>query len=255
MEWKIHFGLTQAKKMNEMAKRMQNLGWTSLCLVFIALCGSGCSKASSTTTSAVTYLSIIQGAPFSNAANVYLNDTLITNSAFNPGTFSPKYGTIRPGSYSVKFKKAGTDSLFDQLPSSSYDTLNFYTLLLYNDATTKAAHALKIFDDFSSVANNSYAYYRFFNLAPDWPRVNFYIGGNLAQANRTPADNAVSTSLNSFNAIASGSIVLSVKDATTDSVLVTSPSLTLTSGTPYTVWITGTKAQNNLSINVLPAQF
>lgn len=240
--------------MNEMTKRIQNLGWTSLCLAFFAVAGSGCSKAGSTTTSAVTYLSIIQGAPYTSAANVYLNDTLITNNAFNPGTFSPKYGTIRPGSYSVKFKKAGTDSLFDQLVSSPFDTLNFYTLLLYNDAN-KIAHALKIFDDFSTVANNSYAYYRFFNLAPDWPKVNFYIGGNLAQANRTPADNAVSNSLNNFNAIAAGPVVLSVKDATTDSVLVTSPSLTLASGTPYTVWITGTKVQKNLSISVLQAQY
>jgi len=225
-------------------------------LTVLVFTGSGCSKAgSTTTTSAVTYLSIIQGAPFSSAANVYLNDTLITNSAFNPGTFSPKYGTIRPGNYSVKFKKAGTDSLFDQLVSSPYDTLNFYTLLLYNDATGKAAHALKIFDDFSSIANNNNAYYRFFNLAPDWPKVNFYIGGTLVQSNRTPADNAGNNSLNAFNAVAAGPIVLSVKDATTDSVLVTSPSLNMASGTPYTIWITGTKAQNNLSINVLQAQY
>jgi len=152
--------------MESMTKRIQNCGWTSLCLAFLALAGSGCSKAGSTTTvSAVTYLSIIQGAPISGGANVYLNDTLITPSAFNPGTFSPKYGTIRPGSYTVKFKKSGTDSLFDQLVPSTYDTLNFYTLLLYNNTADKAAHALKIFDDFSSISNNN-AYYRFFNLAP-----------------------------------------------------------------------------------------
>ena len=242
--------------MREMTKRIQNLGWTSLCLAFLAFAGSGCSKSGSTTTvSAVTYLSIIQGAPFSGAANVYLNDTLITPSAFNPGTFSPKYGTIRPGSYTVKFKKSGTDSLFDQLVSSSYDTLNFYTLLLYNNATDKAAHALKIFDDFSGVSNNNNTYYRFFNLAPDWPKVNFYIGSVLVQSNRTPADNTVNNQLNAFNAVAAGPTILSVRDATTDSVLVTSPSLTLASGTPYTIWITGTKAQNNLSINVLQAQY
>jgi len=242
--------------MESMTTRIQNCGWTSLYLAFLVLAGSGCSKAGSTTTvSAVTYLSIIQGAPISGAANVYLNDTLITPSAFNPGTFSPKYGTIRPGSYTVKFKKSGTDSLFDQLVSSTYDTLNFYTLLLYNNTADKAAHALKIFDDFSSISNNNNAYYRFFNLAPDWPKVNLYIGSTLSQSNRTPADNAVNNQLNAFNAIAAGPTVLSVRDATTDSVLVTSPSLTLASGTPYTIWITGTKAQNNLSISVLQAQY
>jgi hypothetical protein len=239
-----------------MTKRIQNLRLTSLCLLFLAFEGSGCSKAGSTTTvSAVTYLSVIQGAPISGAANVYLNDTLITNTAFSPGTFSPKYGTIRPGSYSVKFKKAGTDSLFDQLLASPYDTLNFYTLLLYNNSTDKAAHALKIFDDFSAISNNNKAYYRFFNLAPDLPSVNFYISGTLAQSNRTPADNAVNNQLNTFTAFASGPTVLTVKNASTDSVLVSSPGLTLNSGTPYTIWITGTKAQNNLSINVLQAQY
>jgi hypothetical protein len=223
--------------------------------VFLTFAGSGCSKAGSTTTvSAVTYLTIIQGAPFSSAANVYLNDTLITPNAFNPGTFSPKYGTIRPGSYAVKFKKSGTDSLFDQLASSPYDTLGFYTLLLYNNPTDKSAHALKIFDDFSGVSNNN-TYYRFFNLAPDWPKVNFYIGSVLVQSNRTPADNTINNQLNTFNAVAAGPTVLTIKDANTDSVLVTSPSLTLASGTPYTIWITGTKAQNNLSISVLQAQY
>ena len=238
-----------------MTKRIQRLRWSSLCLLFLVVAGSGCSKAGSTTASAVTYLSIIQGAPYSSPANVFLNDTLITNNAFSPGTFSPKYGTIRPGKYAVQFKKSGTDSLLDQLTASSYDTLNFYTLLLYNNSIDKNAHALKIFDDFSAVSSNSNTYYRFFNLAPDWPRVNFYIGGTLAQSNRTPADNAGNNQLNTFSAFASGPAVLTVRDANTDSVLVTSPSLNLLPGTPYTIWITGTKAQNNLSINLLQAQY
>ena len=242
--------------MENMIKTIRNSGWVSLCLAFLAFAGSGCSKAGSTSTvSAVTYLSIIQGAPFSGAANVYLNDTLITPNAFNPGTFSPKYGTIRPGSYTVKFKKSGSDSLFDQLVSSPFDTLSFYTLLLYNNPTDKAAHALKIMDDFSGVSNNNNAYYRFFNLAPDWPKVNFYIGSTLVQSSRTPADNTVNNQLNAFNSIPAGPTVLTVKDATTDSVMVSSATLSLASGTPYTIWITGTKAQNNLSINVLQAQY
>jgi hypothetical protein len=239
-----------------MTKRIQNLGWTSLCLAILALVGTGCSKAGSTSTvSSVTYLSVIHGAPFSSAANVYLNDTLITPTAIGTGAFSPKYGTIRPGSYGVKFKKSGYDSLFDQLVSSSFDTLNFYTLLLYNDAGGKAAHLLKIFDDFSGVSNNNNAYYRFFHLAPDWGSVNVTIGGSVVQSNRTPADNAVLSQFNAFQPIAAGGTVIKVTDAKTDSVLVVSGTINMGSGNPYTIWITGTRAQNNLSINVLPAQY
>jgi hypothetical protein len=204
--------------------------------------------------SAVTYLSVIHGAPYTGAATVYLNDTLITQSAgINTGSFSPKYGTIRPGTYAAKFKKAGTDSVLDQLTASRYDTLGFYTLLLYNSAD-KAAHVLKITDDYSGVGNLN-AYYRFFNLAPDYPSVNVYFNGNLVQQARGQADNAYNNSLNGFQGIQAGSYVITVKDAATDSVIVTSPAWNLVAGNPFTVWITGLKSNKTLSINILQAQY
>lgn len=236
---------------------MRNLCWSTLCLAILAIAGSGCSKASSTTSSvsAVTYLSVIHGAPYSGAVTIYLNDTLVTPTAINTGVFSPKYGTIRPGVYTTKFKKIASDSVLDQLPASKYDTLNFYTLLLYNDPGGKAAHCLKIMDDYSGVTTGSYAYYRFFDLAPDFAKVNLYFSGGLMQQNRTPADNALNTNLNSFSQTQAGSYTLTVKDATTDSVIAKSNPLNFNAGYPYTIWVTGTKAQNNLSINVLQAQY
>jgi len=236
---------------------MRNLCWSTLFLAVLAVVGSGCSKAGSTTSSvsAVTYLSVIHGAPYSGPVTIYLNDTLVTPTAINTGVFSPKYGTIRPGTYTTKFKKATNDSLLDQLAASKYDTLNFYTLLLYNDPGGKAAHCLKIVDDYSGVANTGYTYYRFFHLAPDFPKVNLYFDGGLMQQNRTPADNALNTNLDAFQQTQAGSYTVTVKDATTDSVVAKSNPLTFASGYPYTIWVTGTKAQNNLSINVLQAQY
>ncbi|HEY4107804.1 DUF4397 domain-containing protein [Puia sp.] len=239
-----------------MRKSLKIPGCSILCLAVLAFAWTGCSKAgSSTTVSAVTYLSLIHAAPYAGASTVYLNDTLITQSTgISTGAFSPKYGTIRPGSYAVKFKKAGVDSLFDQLGASSYDTLNFYTLLLYNDAN-KAAHAMKIFDDYSGVANSGSSYYRFFHLAPDLPAVNVYFNGTKMEFNRTSADNAISSGLNAFQPIQPGSYVVAVKDARTDSLIVQSPGINMMSGNPFTIWVTGTKAQNNLSINVFQAQY
>jgi hypothetical protein len=237
---------------------MRRTGWTALCFTIAAFSLTGCSKTGSTTTvSSVTYLTIIHAAPYSSAATVYLNDTLITQSnGIATGGFSPRYGTIKPGSYTAKFEKAGSDSLFDQLPASTYDTLSFYTLLLYNDLGGKAAHAIKITDNFNGVSNNGNAYYRFFNLSPDCPSVNLYLNGNLVQSNRTPTDNGINNQLNAFIPIQAGKYTLAVKDASTDSVLAQySSGLQMNSGSPFTFWITGTKASNTLSINILAAQF
>ena len=236
---------------------------TTVCLAILAFTWTSCSKAgSTTTTTSVTYLSVIHGAPYTPAATVYLNDTLITQSiGIATGAYSPKYGTIRPGSYTAKFKKAGTDSLLDQLAVSPYDTLNFYTLMLYNTVTggvgtASTAHALKIYDDFSGVTSSN-VYYRFFDLTPDYSRVNLYLNGNLIQSNRTPADNAVDNGFNAFQPITPASYTITVKDATTDSVIATSPSVSLQAGNAYTIWVGGLKSVNNtqMSISVLQAAY
>jgi len=241
-----------------MRKIPGNLRFALLSVVILAFTLSGCSKAGSTTTvSSVTYLTLIHGAPYSPAASVYLNDTLITQSTgIATGAFSPRYGTIKPGAYTAKFKKAGTDSLFDQLLATTYDTLNFYTLLLYNDPGGKVAHALKIFDNYANVANNNNTYYRFFHLAPDYPRVNLYFNDNLVQPNRTPADNATNTDFNSFNAIAAANYVITVKDAATDSVIATTTqAVSLQAGNPYTIWVSGLKSNKSAIISILQAQY
>jgi hypothetical protein len=239
-------------------KRMRTFGWATLCFAISAFIWTGCTKAgsSSTTVSTVTYLSVIHGAPYTPAATVYLNDTLVTQTTgVATGAYSPKYGTIRPGNYGVKWKKAGSDSLLDQLSASKYDTLNFYTLLLYNDPQTKAAHALKIFDDYSGVSNNNNAYYRFFNLSPEYPAVNVYLNGVLSQSSRHPADNATSDLLNQFQPVQAGAYVVKVTDAKNDSLIVQTGTVNLLSGNPYTIWVTGVPSQKNMSINVFQAQF
>src|ERR1700754_3787323 len=116
----------EKKLVNSMTKRSWIFSCSSLCVAMIAFAMSGCSKAGSMkNVSTATYLSVIHGAPYTSAINVYFHDTLITASAIPTGLFSPIYGTIRPGNYSTQFKKAGSDSLLDQLAVSSYDTLNF----------------------------------------------------------------------------------------------------------------------------------
>jgi hypothetical protein len=238
-----------------MRKRTTNLSMTYLCIAFVALTWTGCSKSGSNKNpGVVTYLSLIHGAPYAGAVNFYLNDTLRSPNPIATGAFSQLYGTVLPGMYAAKFEKAGTDSVLDKLTASTYDTLNFYTLLLYNDAGGKAAHALKIFDNFSGVSMNGNAYYRFFHLSPDYSSVNVYFNNTLVQSHRSPADNAVNNALNAFQPVPEGTYTITVADAATDSVIAISAPSALYQGHSYSVWITGLRSARNAVVNVLQAQ-
>lgn len=214
---------------------------------------AACTKTgSSFTTTPVTYVSILNQAPYGPTADVYLNDTLATGtSGVGSGTFSSRYGSIRPGDYQVKFKKNGKDSLLDALPTSRFDTLNFYTLVLYNnpDHTVKA---LKIHDDFSQISQTS-ANYRFFNLSPDAANVDLFVNEVAVQTGRGPADNVIYDSFNAFSSTAPGTYTIKVKAAGKDSVLATLPNATMVGGNVYTIFLSG--VTKNMSINVLQASY
>jgi hypothetical protein len=224
----------------------------------LALCSAGCAKnGSNVTTNPVTYLSVIHGAPYAGLANVYLNDTLITSAnGITPGTYSPKYGTIRPGSYDVKFEETGTDSILAEIPASAFDTLTFYTLLLYNNAGGGAAYAVKITDNFSQV-NNSSSYVRFFNLCPDVPNVDLYFDSLQVQAGRSTADNVSNGVFNQFQAATPGTYTITVKVSQTDTVVVSALNIKLLAGNAYTIFSTENRATNPVTfeLNVLQAAY
>jgi hypothetical protein len=224
----------------------------------LALCSAGCAKNGSTvTTNAVTYLSVIHGAPYAGLANVYLNDTLITSAnGITPGTYSPKYGTIRPGTYSVQFEETGTDSLLAGIPASDFDTLASYTLLLYNNAGGGPAYAIKITDNFSQV-NNSSTYVRFFNLCPDVPSVDLYFDSLQVQAGRGTADNVSNGLYNQFQAATPGTYTITVKISQTDTVVVSALNTKLLAGNAYTIFVTENRGTTPVTfeLNVLQAAY
>jgi hypothetical protein len=226
---------------------------------FLATAFAGCVKNGATiTTNAVTYLSVIHGAPYAGLANVYLNDTLVTSqSGITPGTYSHKYGTIRPGSYDVKFEETGADSILAEIPTSAFDTLAFYTLLLYNNAGGGPSYAAKILDDFSQVANNGSTYVRFWNLCPDVPSVDLYFDSLQVQSGRGTADNITNTLYNQFQQAAPGTYDLTVRIAQTDTVVVTSLNVKLLGGNAYTIFATENRGTTPVTfeLNVLQAAY
>ncbi len=248
----------ELEKTHIMRKSTKNLGLAATFLVSLVIMGAGCAKTGSNlTTTPVSYLTLINEAIYASSLDVFLNDTLATAPAgIPPGSFSSSYGTIRPGNYTLKFAVVGSDSIVSQLPASAFDTLNFYTVLLYNLPGGGAVQSVKIQDNFSTISA-TLANYRFFNLSPNYPQVDFYIGTTVAQPNRGTADNATSTLYNSFTAVSPGSVNLIVKKAGTDSVIASAANVALIGGNAYTIFLGGiiNSTSTPLQINVLQASY
>ena len=219
---------------------------------------AGCSKTgTSITTTAVTYVSVMNMAPYAPATDIFLNGTLSSPVGGIPtGAVSAKYGPLQPGNYDVVFKKAGVDSLLAEIPSSLYDTTQFYTLILYNNPGSPAAQVVKINDNFSTVSNYN-ANYRFFNLAPDAPKVDFFLGTTVAQPGRSSADNVTDPTFNAFQQVPASTYSLQVKVAGVDSVLASIPSQNLLAGGVYTIFLSEKKSgtANNFAVNILTASY
>ena len=163
---------------------------------------------------------------------------------------------ICPGTYDVKFISATGDSLLGHIPGAVFDTLNFYTLILYNPpGAGSTAQAIQVWDNFSNISTTN-TNYRFFNLCADYPNVDVYLNGSLVQQGRATADNAINSQLNNFQSISPGNYTVTVKMAGTDSV-VASLNTGLTVGNAFTVFLSGNLKSHftPVQINVLQASY
>jgi hypothetical protein len=241
-----------------MGKSTRKFTFLAVLLSFVLFMQMGCSKTGATlTTSPVTYLSLINASALSSNVTVLLNDTPATvTGGVAPGQYSQKYGTVRPGTYDIKFELTTSDSLLSEIPGSAFDTLNFYTLMLYSVPQTGVVRSASIQDDFSTLSS-SQANYRFFNLCSTHPRVDLYLNGTLVQQGRTTADNVSNNSLNGFQTTTQAIYTITAKSAGTDSVIVSVGNIPLITGTAYTIFLSGVdgSAGNPLLLNVLQASY
>jgi len=233
--------------------------WGATFIVILATGWVGCAKTGSTyTTSPVTYVTVMNQAPYGPTTDIYLNSQLATGTGgIIAGAYSTKYGALQPGTYSITFKKNGSGDSLTSIPGQQVlDTLNFYTLIMYND-TTRAIQSMLIHDDFTSISTGN-ANYRFFNLSPDAHNVDFYINGKGSgvpptYAQRTTGDNATITAYNTFVSTAPNSYNFEVWNHYADTVIASTTATNLIGGNVYTIFLTGTS--NNFKINVLPASY
>jgi hypothetical protein len=206
-------------------------------LSFLTVLLSGCLKESRNTTNPPkTYLSLLHLAPRSPAVEVYFNNEQ-ASSAIIPGTVASAYSAVEPGIFSINFKKPGSDSVVASLGASLYDSLKHYTLLLYNIDSTHV-RAVRIQDDFSVLANQEKAHYRFFQMSPDFGAVDLYFDNTLIESGREYADNTASDYYNTFLPAAPNTYTATVKKTGTDSVIAQG-SVFLSAGRAYTLYLKG----------------
>lgn len=183
------------------------------------------------------YISFLQLAAKSPSVELYFNNEK-GSGAFTPGMVTERYNQINPGFYSINFKKAGSDSMVASIPSAFYDSLNFYTVLLYS-TPGGSVDAELIHDNYSTVTDGNKIYYRFFNMCPAFDNVDLYFNAGKKESGRTYADNVLnSPSFNEFRPIESDSYTIYVKTAGTDSVIAQA-SVTLNGGSAYTIYLKG----------------
>jgi hypothetical protein len=228
---------------------------------FLALAAgwTGCTKmatnANATTGNGVTYIVLMNMAPYSPPAEIYLNDIKAT-ATVAPGTYSTSYAHITPSVYDVKFKVSGGDSLLSEIPSSLYDSLGFYTLILYNDAINGPAKSIKIVDDYTGVTVSN-AYYRFIDMCPETPSLDLYLNNNLVQQGRKTADIVMYSNFTQFQAVVPTEYNLQLKKAGTDSVIYSLANAEFIGGNAYTIFLSGSAnaPTDPISVNILKAAY
>ena len=232
----------------------------SMALVATAFLLSGCLKSSDTTTPTPpkAYVSIMHLAPTGPSLDVFFSGTTdkkVSNEPFAPGNVTSIYNAIDKGAFAVKFKKAGSDSIVAEVPLAQYDSLNFYTIFVYNTQSGGAVSAIRIRDDFSQLTPNK-PYYRFFHASPNTAAVDLYIDNVKIQSGRMHADNVSHETLNRFQETNPGIHSVQVKLAGTDTAIATLNTVDLLDGNVYTFYLRGLDGgtgTSQLSIGVLRA--
>jgi Domain of unknown function (DUF4397) len=238
-------------------RKVNILLWSVAACVAVVM--SGCLKSTEPTkTPAKSYISILHlgTLPPAPAVEIFFNDSKVSDP-FSAGGVSPNYSPVDPGIFTIKFKKVASDSVIASVQASQYDSLGFYSVVLYNQPGG-TINAMMVEDDFSDLTLDK-PFYRFFNASPgvsDLGTVDLYVDNTKVSSQRSLADNEFSEYYNQFQATTSGYHSLSVKLSNNDSLITTVNDVNLQAGNAYTIYLKGNPGgtgANAISIGVLRA--
>ncbi len=229
-----------------------------LAIAAVTVVLSGCLKSGDTPNPPPpTYLSIMHQAPTGPALDIFFDDKKASSTPFAPGYVTVAYNPVDKGSFSIKFKKANVDSLVADVGPAQYDSLNYYTIFLYNLVTDGPVRALRIKDDFTEVFTNlTKPYYRFFHASPNTGPVDLYIDTVKVQSGRGHADNAFNVTLNKFLATEIDVHNIQVRLAGTSTIIASLNNVLLQAGHAYTFYLKGLDGGTGdaeRTLEVLPA--
>jgi len=209
-------------------------------LVLISTILGGCLKSGNNTPpEKLSYIYYLHMAPTAPSIDMYFDNAKASSSSISFNTISGRYAVIRPGTFAVNYKKAGGDSLVATIPVNIYDSLKAYTLLLYSDDQGHG-RATRIVDNMSDVSTEK-VNYRFWHLGAETGNVDFYIGDQKVQSDRSLGDNDGFNSYNQFDVVNPGTYKLVVKEAGTNNVLAQTEEANLVKGAIYTFFLKGVK--------------
>lgn len=238
-----------------MQKRKTNVLLWAIAIA-MGFTAGGCLKSSlPESTPAKAYVSIMHLAPTAPSLDIFFNDTKVSSNAFTPGAVSSAYNSVERGDFSIKLKKAASDSMVASVPLERYDSLHFYTIFIFNQQANGPAQAVRVEDNFGNLTSGK-SYYRFFHASPNVDAVDVYMDNAKIQSGRMLADNAIQESLNHFGEITQGSHVFQVKLAGTDSIIATRNNVELAAGNAYTLYLRGLgggSGNTELSLELLRA--
>jgi hypothetical protein len=175
-------------------------------------------------------------APRAPSVEVYFDNTK-ASSAIGYGMVSPNYSALEPDAFSISFKKASSDSVVAGLGTALYDSLRYYTLLLYNTDPTHVG-AMRIEDNYANLTSDK-SFYRFFHMSPDIGNVDVYLDNTIIESGRQYADNEFGNIYNEFTSITPNTHSVIVKKANSDSVIATLSSVSLSAGDAFTLYLKG----------------
>lgn len=215
--------------------------WAIAALLVIGTSFSACLKSVDTKPSRpIAAFTVINGIVSSVALDFFDNDTAKAIGTKLPMGFVDNNYQAYGGIHQFFFTKTGTTTPKIASSITSYDSLTFYTIVAYGDSSNAVIRPIK--DDFSSAVTTKLNM-RFFNLSPNMPPVDLFIGdikvdSNLAYVGTSPA----STAFKALSTVSSGSVIRVKLTGVTPAITIAeTTTANLASGQVYTIFLTGLK--------------
>jgi hypothetical protein len=216
--------------------------WAIAALVTMGTSFSACLKSVDTTPSRpIAAFTIINGILSSTALDFFDNVTTkptATNLALG---FGENRYLVYGGVHQFSFTKTGTLTPIIATTTNQFDSLNYYTLVTYGDSSSAVVRPIK--DDFSSAVTTKLNI-RFFNLSPNSPAVDLYLGDVKVDSNLAYIGNsAISTAFKAISNLGSASTLKVKLTGSSAAALPIAQNTTadLISGNVYTIYLTGMK--------------